>query len=309
MAGDAEDVAITADGGRLAFVRGWWDTNIWRLELNGSSTPPAGTRGWTQFIASSRADDSPQYSPDGRQIAFASQRNGSEEIWVSSADGSNAVQVTKIAGASTGSPRWSPDCRQLVFDSRLMGQSDIFVIDTHGGSPRRLTDDPAVDVVPSWSSDGRWIYFSSLRTGARQIWKVPSEGGAAVQVTDGGGFDSFESADGRYLYYTKAREIPGVWRRPVGGGEETPVGALTDIQAHRSWTHANGGIYFAASAGGALLLRFLDLATGELTDIAPLQTKPVYGPPGLTVSPDGRSVLYVQRDSFSSDIMIVENFR
>jgi len=218
--------------------------------------------------------------------------------------------VTRIQGPSTGSPRWSPDGREITFDSRLAGQADIYVINVEGGQPRRLTSDPALDVAPCWSRDGQWIYFSSMRSGARQIWKTPSQGGAAVQVTQHGGFDSFESADGKFLYYTRQRETAGVWRLPLEGGAEESVPGLDGVKEHRAWTVADQGIYFVASTSADVpLLKFYSFANGRVGNVTALQKKPVYGPPGLAVSPDGRSILYVQRDSSSSDIMLVENFR
>jgi Tol biopolymer transport system component len=262
------------------------------------------------LIASSRTDDSPQYSPDGLRIAFASHRSGNEEIWVCAGDGSDARQVTQMRGPSTGSPRWSPDGRELAFDSRLFAQAEIFVISAEGGQQRRLTNNAALDVAPSWSRDGQWVYFSSMRSGERQIWKVPSQGGEAVQVTRHGGFDSFESADGKYLYYTKQRETAGVWRLPLEGAAEELVPGLEGVKEHRAWTLTDQGIYFAVSTSADVhLLKFYSFDTGRVTVVVSLKIKPVYGPPGLVVSPDGRSILYVQRDSSSSDILLVENFR
>src|SRR5262245_59665567 len=279
---DPLDVTLSRDGSRLAFARSTFDTNIWRLELTGGSSavPGKSKSSWTELIASSRADHSPQYSPDGQQIAFVSQRSGDEEIWVCARDGSNARQVTRMQGPSTGSPRWSPDGREITFDSRLAGQADIYVINAEGGQPRQLTTDPSLDVAPNWSRDGQWIYFSSMRSGARQIWKAPAQGGAAVQVTQRGGFDSFESPDGKSLYYTRQRETAGVWRLPLEGGPEESVPGLEGVKEHSAWTVAGQGIYFALPTPEASLLMFYSFATGRIDDIATLQKKPVYGPPG-----------------------------
>jgi Tol biopolymer transport system component len=124
---------------------------------------------------------SPQFSPDGSKIVFASDRSGSPEIWVSDSAGRNLRQLTENTGS--GSPRWSPDGRQIVYDSLIDGNAEICVINADGGPPRRLTTDPAEDIVPSWSHDGQWIYFCSNRTGSQQIWKLPAAGGQAVQFT------------------------------------------------------------------------------------------------------------------------------
>ncbi|WP_346925870.1 extracellular solute-binding protein, partial [uncultured Arthrobacter sp.] len=153
----------------------------------------------TNLISSTANEISPRYSPDGKRIAFESNRSGSSEIWVCNSDGENPIRVTSFRGPLAGSPSWSPDGKFLAIDCRPEGNADIYVISSEGGTPRRLTSDPAEDIVPSWSQDGRWIYFSSHRNGRLQIWKVPAEGGEAIQMTQQGGFDPVESPDGKWL--------------------------------------------------------------------------------------------------------------
>ncbi|HYV32242.1 MAG TPA: hypothetical protein VEO53_14205, partial [Candidatus Binatia bacterium] len=68
------------------------------------------------------------FSPDGKKIAFGSDRTGSEEIWISASDGSNPVQLTSFGAPSTGTPKWSPDGKQIAFDSHKVGHSDIYVV-------------------------------------------------------------------------------------------------------------------------------------------------------------------------------------
>src|SRR5262249_21367697 len=104
--------------------------NIWRLELPGLS----GTTDPVSFISSTQDEDSPQYSLDGKRVVFCSSRSGTREIWVASADGSNAVQLTYLATTMTGAPRWSPDGRQIVFDSNVGRTYDVYTIDANGGT-------------------------------------------------------------------------------------------------------------------------------------------------------------------------------
>ena len=217
---EAYHPALSWSGNRLAYERTTFDSDIWRLSLSatGVATGPP-----ERFIASTRLDGAPQYSPDGKRIAFESYRSGIYGIWLSNADGSNAVDLFSQAGAACGTPRWSPDGQHIAVDFDPEGNFDIYVIPATGGRPVRLTTNAAADVNPSWSRDGMWIYFLSLRTGREEVWKVPSGGGEAVQVTRNGGGTAFESLDGKYLYYTKGDFLGALWKRPVSGGVESQV--------------------------------------------------------------------------------------
>jgi eukaryotic-like serine/threonine-protein kinase len=262
-------------------------------------------------IVSTRKDINPQFSADGKRVAFCSDRSGSMEIWVSDLDGSNAMQLTSMNAGMTGSPRWSPDGTRLVFDSTKEGQSELYVINATGGEPRRLTNDPATDGVGSWSRDSRWIYFMSNRGGTRRIWKMPAEGGTAVQVTRRSGHVAFESPDGRFVYFSeRAGEgerngMGGLWRIPADGGEETPV--LPSV-TFLNFAIAKEGIYFIprADAEGRYSIHFFSFSALKSWPVLPL-TGGLSN--GLSVSPDGRTLLYAQRDETKSDLMLVENFR
>jgi serine/threonine protein kinase len=297
-------LAISRQGNRLAYSQESRSTDIWRMVISGSST-----RSPTRFISSTRPDYGPQYSPDGKRIAFTSGRSGSHEIWVCDADGQNPVQLTSFAGPDAGSPRWSPDGRQIVFDSVAAGDRDIFVVSADGGKPSRLSGETADEVRarPSWSRDGKWIYFGSNRTGDWQIWREPAEGGNAVQVTRQGGREAFESFDGNFVYYTRGFGIPGIWKVPVAGGEETLV---LDEALQGFWALRDNGIYFINPKATPLpTIEFLDFATGHTKRVAAIEKEFQLTHPSLAVSPDGRWLLYAKEEILESDIMLVENFR
>src|SRR5438132_13913975 len=126
---------------RLAFVESFQDANVWRLPLTAVSVE---AKTPTKLIYSTRYDSSAQYSPDGKRIAFRSDRSGSNEIWLCDSDGNNAMQLTDVRGPLAGSPRWSPDGKYIAFDSRHEGQSRVYVISVDGGRVRRLTDNPPI---------------------------------------------------------------------------------------------------------------------------------------------------------------------
>ena len=300
--------SLSRDGNRVAWSQSLDDTSIWRLELDATGRAKTPSQ---RLIASTRLDVDARFSPDGTRIAFASSRSGSLEIWVSQSDGQRAVQLTSFNGPLTGSPRWSPDSRQIAFDSRAAGNHDIYVINAEGGKARRLTTEPSDEALPSWSHDGTWIYFCSECNRNQEIWKMPAEGGKAVRVTRHGGFDSMESPDGQYLYFTKGYGVPGIWRIPVAGGEEKLVLDQHRAGQWRYWAVKEQGIYFAtAESTEHPLLEFLSFATNKVTTLATLERKISYfGFAGLDVSPDGRWLIWQQLDQEGSDIMLSDNFR
>jgi Tol biopolymer transport system component/DNA-binding winged helix-turn-helix (wHTH) protein len=297
---------ISSRANRLAYVHRSMDENIWRMEIQESGRSVSSP---TKFIASTRTESGPHFSPDGRRIAFESDRSGSLEIWVCDAAGLDLLQLTSL-GRHSGTPGWSPDGRRIAFDSRPGEYADIYVIDAEGGAPRRVTTEPSDDAVPSWSNDGRWIYFASKRTGRWEVWRMPAEGGQAVQVTKQGGFAAVESRDGQVVYYAKGTIVKGLWKVPVDGGEEAPVLEFPEAGYWGYWAVGEKGIYFVNTHARPSALEFFDFATRRVVHVASLEKAPTqFGGRGLALSPDGRVILYVHQDQVTSDIVLVENFR
>jgi WD40 repeat protein len=303
---------LSQRGDRLAYGRSFSDCNVWSVPLAGpgkSGTPVA-------FLASTRSDYSRpnSFSLDGRRLAFESDRSGKRTIWVANRDGSQAAPLIAGDAFTTGSPAWSPDGKWIAFDTRRDGNPELYVVSSDGGPARRITNHPSVDAVPSWSHDGKWIYFSSDRTGRFEIFKVPLEGGDPVQVTRNGGFGTQESADGKYLYYSRIRgpgsgSLIAVPRSPllrmsVEDGQETQV---IDGVHERSWAPVQEGIWYLWGDNPRHTeLRFFDFKTGKTSSLNTL-SKPIVT--GLAISPDGRELLFNQIDQMGSEILLMENFR
>jgi Tol biopolymer transport system component/DNA-binding winged helix-turn-helix (wHTH) protein len=298
-----EGVQPSIRGNRLVYARQTANVTIWRRVLN--SMVSAGPS--HKFIHSTRMESGPQFSPNGGQIAFESTRSGAYEVWMCRSDGTGLVQLTHF-NSSAGTPRWSPDGQQIAFDSRALGNADIFVLDSQGGPPHRLTSERSSDVVPSWSRDGRWIYFASDRTGDWQVWKMPSTGGPAVQVTHHGGFSSFESLDGRFLYYAKGQTLPGLWRIPTNGGEEIRLTDSLEVGYWGYWAVGEKGIYYLDTTERPGIA-FFNITSRRTTRMFDLENRPALEAPGLAVSPDKKTILYTQLDALNSDIILVENFQ
>ena len=112
---------------------------IYELALPGSSTKSCSVAGFSSTFD----EHTPDYSPDGTQLAFASTRSGTEEIRIANRDGTNALQLTSMGGPQCSNPRWSPDGRTLLFNSRRDGSADLYLIQPDTGRLNQLTNDPA----------------------------------------------------------------------------------------------------------------------------------------------------------------------
>ena len=285
--------------GNLVYTTGEGNVNIWRVNL---PMTDGMTGAAVKLIASSRWDFHPQYSPDGNRIAFVSHRSGDWEIWKCDSDGSNPVQLTSL-GALATYPRWAPDGKSIGFNSDAEGPYHVYVVDAEGGAPRRLTSERSMDIYPTWSRNGKWIYFCSNRTGDVQYFRMPAAGGGPAQRVAAGCGISMESPDGSLFYFVSGWPNRSLWRVPVEGGEESQVleslfGDIYDV--------VEDGVYFVPPSKGAdYSLHFLRFATGAVEPIHDIEGMPA----GLSVAPDGRSILYAQWEKLETDIMLVENFR
>jgi Tol biopolymer transport system component len=299
--GAVYEPTLSRHGRRLAYTQYEWNANIWRYEVprtTGQSAPP------TKLIASTGMNSEPQFSPDGKRVAFVSSRSGSLEIWVCDSDGSNPRQLTSLGPIGARWPRWSPDGQEIAFQAPLTNEgTDIYVVSTEGGQPRRLETGRSKVAGPSWSRDGKWIYFGSNKSGSWQVWKVPAHGGHAVQVTKNGGAGGLESPDGKTLYYAKGLSVRGLWKVPVQGGEETQVLHQPWAGLFEGWGLAREGIYFYNDDTNAI--KFFSFATHKITQMV----KPGKRGGDVALSPDGRWILFAQVDQDTSHIMLVENFR
>jgi|CZKD01.1.fsa_nt_gi Tol biopolymer transport system component/DNA-binding winged helix-turn-helix (wHTH) protein len=298
----AWDPAVSRRGYRLVYERLLRSVSIWQMNLSGTGDKHP----YLTVSSTSDTDQGPgpQFSPDGKRLAYMSDRSGTMEIWVSNSDGSNGFQLSAVGGA--GTPRWSPDSLSVAFDATTPNGSKIVTMNLHGGAPLILTPDASHSVCPSWSHDGKWVYFASPRSGEWQVWKVPAGGGPPVQVTQHGGHAALESPDGKFVYYAKTQMAePEIWRVPVNGGPEAPL-PLVHPGTWASWQIVEDGILFVGpSLGHQAVLSFYDFARQRTTTVTVLNRVPFW----LGATPDGHTVAFDQPGQEQAQAMLVENFR
>ena len=298
-------ITLSPRTNRLVYAKQIQDSNIWRLDLSQASGARANREPkLSRVIASTYLDSQPEYAPDGKHIAFQSDRSGDVEIWIANSDGSSPRQLTHLHAQVSGYPRWSPDGKYIVFHARPRGYANLYIVNVDTGSYRALTTGDTNDTTPSWSHDGKWIYFLSEAHGETQTWRIPAEGGQASQVTKNGGAIAFDSVDGKLLFYSKFN-APGLWMLALDGGPESQI--LPSLYSVDNFAVSKTGIYFArrtAENGGSI--NFMSFSSRDIRELARIHS-PLGS--GLTVSPDGRSLLFEQADQIGSDLMLVENFK
>lgn len=294
--------------GTLTWVRDMAASSIWRTPL--TSAGKGGGDAAVRLAESSSRDTDADWSSDGR-IVFRSDRSGVNELWIVRADGSNPQQATRFRGPQVGDPHWSPDGRTIAFTGHTDGNADIFAMrcDPACSTPRQLTRTPSSDSNPTWSRDGQWIYFASYRTGRFEVWKLAADGsGAPVRVTGNGGYLSRESADGKWLYFSKVNGREGFYRIALPATGENPseelVASDLPYRSLGTWTLAgNELLYYPAFAGVAFPpVRALNLQTGATRDL-PVNALLARG---LSASADGRWLLETREDRRMLLVMIGE---
>jgi serine/threonine protein kinase/Tol biopolymer transport system component len=255
----------------------------------------------------------PSWSPDGRLIAYSSDRAGNFDIWVQQADGSNPVQVTKNP-AHDWQPDWSPDGRQIVFRSER-GRGGLFLVPALGGPERQIAP---FGYRPRWSPDGSQVLFYSAPVlpgvvESPKLFVVALDGSQPREVLK----DFFIRAvawhpDGRRVSFRGRRlDSPsvslGFWTASLDGGaairsEQSPAVERQFKEAELAvsnftWAPAGNALYLEAASKGVQnlwrigvdprTLRFISgperLTTGPGADA------------GIALSADGKKLAFTVR--------------
>lgn len=305
------DPNIAPDGRRVAFVvttvdraANGYRSAIWMLDTASGEA--------RQFTAGLRQDSSPRWSPDGRHLAFLSDRSGSRQVWVMPADGGEPWQVTH-GPYPAGEIVWSADGRTIAYTTK---------VDPPGGAP---ASDVRVIRSLKYKYDGEG-FFDGTR---RHVHLADIEGGAPRQVTHGD-WDATQpslSADGRYLAFVanrtedrEANALSDIWVRDLQSGEECRVTGADGTYMTPVWSSDGARLAYVghpiSEAYGPTTLDDLyvwEMATGRTERLlTALDREPgnsaivdarYHVPPAAPVwSPDGTAVLTLVSDAGSVHI-------
>lgn len=259
---------------------------------------------------------SPSWSPDGRSVAFVSDRDGHLGIWIRQVPGERAISVS-LPGVDEAQPAWSPDGQRIAFVSArnrggrlgiflgsrpieiyVFGQDgDLFVMPAFGGTARKLADD-AYD--PAWSPDGSRLAFRSVREGEWRLYTVVLETGeiARLDGVEPRALEPAWSPDGRWIAYVGGASAATGWDLflvPAAGGKPVQLTHdRTSIALAPTWSRDGNSIIYSSNRAGPLNLWRLpiDRIAGRAASLPERLTTGIGEDIDASVSPDGSAISY-----------------
>jgi Tol biopolymer transport system component len=188
-------------------------------------------------VVSTREDSRGALSPDGKLIAFNSDRDGEMNIWLHDRASGSDRQLTRGTGGDY-QPAWSPDGAKIAFFSSRSSTPEIWSVDVATGALVELTREGGISTSPKYSPDGKTIAFQSDRGGRTELWAMDASGANARQLTHVGVVGHFIAwtSDGAHVTFISAQGDRRVRMQiAIDGGEPT---LMPDIKggAHISFS-------------------------------------------------------------------------
>jgi Tol biopolymer transport system component len=257
----------------------------------------------TNSLGISAVDNFPSWSPDGQNIVFQSNRDGNQEIYTMSADGSNPTRLTKNTDRD-GMPSWSPDGSRIIFSSNRDGNWEVYVMNSDGSEQMRLSVIQTYDGMPSWSPDGTQIVFVSERDGNAEIYTMNADGSSPARLTDHPARDSSPSwsPDGQRIAFGSRRD--GDWNiftMNVDGTEQ--IRLTNESSNHRPcWSPDGSKIIFNSNRDGNWEIYTINADGSNPTRL----TYNTTGDGVPSFSPDGQKILFGSNRDFDNEVYVMD---
>ncbi len=242
------------------------------LRIKGDGT------GTTNLTASSLSSDNDfaVYSPDYTKIAFTSNRDGNDEIYVMNADGTSPQRLTSN-GERDYEPSWSPDGSKIVFVSeRGSQQGDIFVMGANGSGQVNITQAVGPDTDPSWGANNR-IVFTSKRTGTQQIYTMNPDGTAlSAAITSAGAnfLPKWNHRGNRIVFISMRDGNQEVYTMRTGGEEQTRLTTNDFADWDPAYAPDDSRIVFSSERSTANLELYIMGISGENQEKITIEAAP-----------------------------------
>ncbi|MEZ4698169.1 MAG: winged helix-turn-helix domain-containing protein [Rhodothermales bacterium] len=289
---------------RLVFESAETETNVYAARIANDADPADVV---LHAVAPSTAyDGQPAVSPDGRRIAWISDRSGSTNVWVAGVDDSQPMQLTRFADAHVGAPRWSRDGRMIVFEAQREETAAIYQVAAEGGETRRLTEGTDYDFAPRFSADGTAIYFGSNRKGRVGLWKIILPDGVPMRVASG---YVGEELPGESALLVVRPGLSGLWR--VANPEDSVGSPFTPLARTDwgNWTTTRDGLIVTERRGSEASVVLVDPSRGRRTVLLSGIDGLPERYPSVDVSPDGGVVALARTDRVESGLVLVDGVR
>ena len=261
-------------------------------------------------LSNNGADEiTPAWSPDGRKVAFASDRgDGYDSIFVMNSDGSNQTQITNSSFVYDYAPEWSPDGTKLVYQQydENADRTKLYVINADGTNRIQFGASTIYNDAAYWSPDGTKIVFTGYASANSDIYMVNADGSGQVRLTTAAG-DDYEpnwSPDGTKIVFTSSRDgRQEVYVMNSDGSSQTRLTTATGGSRSAVWSPDGSKIAFLSWRDGTAEIYVMNANGTSQTRL----TNTAAGEKTLVWSPDGTKLVFVRNDSGNDRVYVMNS--